>query len=58
MRAIPVASQPPPPTMTPMAPLCPQDPVNVHRPPVDKILKCGAEEFRGETKDDLAKVDN
>ncbi|KAA3461900.1 Hexaprenyldihydroxybenzoate methyltransferase, mitochondrial-like protein [Gossypium australe] len=41
------ASQPPPPIMPFLTPLCPQNPVHamVHRLPIDKIQKCGAEEF-------------
>lgn len=42
MRANPVALQPPPSIVPPLAPSCPQNPVPamVHHPPIDKIRKC------------------
>lgn len=42
-------------TMPLMTPFCPQNPVNIHKPIIVNIQKCGVKEFRGKTNDDLAK---
>lgn len=54
MRANLAAPQPPPSIFPSPAPLYPQNPTPaiVHQPLVDKICKCGAEEFRGKDYDD------
>lgn len=51
--------QPPPPSVPPPSPPCPQNPIlaMVHRPSIDKILKCKAEEFRGKMDVDPARAE-
>ena len=55
----PVAQQPPPPNNPSSVPVIPQvsDPMRLLKPPVDKIWKHGAEEFRATNDDDAERAE-
>ena len=59
VRTNPVAQQPPPPTNPSSIPIIPQvsDPMRLLKPPVDKIRKHGAEEFRATDDDDAERAE-
>ena len=54
----PAVQQPPSLINPSLIPAMPQvsDPLKLHKPPVDKIRKYGAEEFRVTTNDDLGRA--
>ena len=59
VRTNPVTQQPPPPTNPSSIPVIPQvsDPMRLLKPPVDKIRKHGAEEFRATDDDDAERAE-